>query len=259
MNWSAKRKISVLALLGLIIVVVGGSIVYFGFIRKPATCSDNKQNQDERGVDCGGVCERMCMADSRSLVRLWARAFPIAPGVYNAVAYVENQNVRAGSRMVKYEFRVYDDQNVLAAEPIVGETFLGPNERTAIFEPSIVTGNRKVGSVFFKLLSDPMWERTDERFSSPQLVTSQIQLLDVKTLPKLRAIIQNPTLNSVVQIEVVAVLYDSVGNAVSASRTYVPSLAPGQQSDIAFTWQAPFTSDVVRVELTPRINPFIQP
>jgi hypothetical protein len=258
MNWSAKRKVMILGILGLIVFVVSGSVAYFGFIRKTPTCSDGKQNQNERGIDCGGICSRMCVADSRSLVRLWARAFPIAPGVYNAVAYVENQNVRAGSRRVRYELRLYDDQNVLAAEPVIGETFIGPNERTAIFEPSIVTGNRRVGSVFFKLLSDPAWERTDEKFSSPQLVTSNIQISDTQTLPKLRATLENPTLEPIRQIEVVAVLYDEMGNAINASRTYIDALPAGGQAPLAFTWQAPFGSDVARVELVPRINPFVQ-
>ena len=37
------------------------------------TCFDSKQNQDEKGVDCGGVCSQECLGVIKDLTVLWSK------------------------------------------------------------------------------------------------------------------------------------------------------------------------------------------
>ncbi len=258
MDWSTRKKMGCLVLLAIFVLLVGGWIAYALFFKEAPTCFDNKQNQNERGIDCGGVCQRVCPMDARTIVPVWSRAFRVSKGVYNVVAYIENQNVTAGVRKINYEFRVYDDENILAGEPITGSTFIGPNDKTAIFESPVQTGNRVPKNVFFTFTDAPDWMTTDPRYQVPQLVSSETVLTDIETKPKLATNIVNNTLHNYKNVEVVAILYGADGNAVNASRTYLDRVDQQSVAKVAFTWQEPFTDPIARIEIIPRINPFEQ-
>jgi ferredoxin len=258
MDWSTRKKMGCLVLLAIFVLLVSGWIGYALFFKEAPTCFDNKQNQNERGIDCGGICQRVCPMDARTIVPVWSRAFRVSKGVYNVVAYIENQNVTAGVRKINYEFRVYDDENILAGEPITGSTFIGPNDKTAIFESPVQTGNRVPKNVFFTFTDAPDWMTTDPRYQVPQLVSADTVLGDLDTKPKLSANIVNNTLHNYRDVEVVAILYGAEGNAVNASRTYLDRIDQQSVAKVAFTWQESFTEPIARIEIIPRINPFEQ-
>jgi hypothetical protein len=169
MDWSTRRKMGCFSFVGIIIAIVLAYFVYIFFIKTTPTCFDGIQNQDERGIDCGGICTLVCTADAKTIVPIWSRVFNTAGDVHSVVAYVENQNITAGVKKIGYEFRIYDDQNILAGEPISGTTFIGPNDKTAIFASPIKTGNRIPKNVFFKFTTAPEWITTSERYNTPQL------------------------------------------------------------------------------------------
>ncbi len=246
------------SIIGALLLAIIGYIIYVNFLKVEPTCFDGKQNQDERGIDCGGICALVCPMDTRSIVPLWSRVFEITPGVYSAVTYLENQNTTSGVEAVSYELRTYDANNILTSEPITGTMFIGPNDRTAIFESPIITGNRIPKEAFFTLTSIPQWKKTDPKFQVPQLGSRAIVLTDETTSPKLSAEIVNNTLHDYRSIPVVAVLYNSQGNAIHASQTFVESINQQSSVPVFFTWPKPFNEPVARIEIIPRINPFVQ-
>lgn len=258
MDWSTRKRMGCFGIVGIVIAIILGYFVYVFFIKTTPTCFDAVQNQNERGVDCGGVCARVCTADAKTIVPIWSRVFNTAGDVHSVVAYVENQNTTAGVKKIDYEFRIYDSQNILAGEPITGSTFIGPNDKTAIYASPIKTGNRTPKNVFFKFTSQPDWITTDARYSTPQLTTANTELTDITTVPKLSADVVNNTLYDYKNIEVVAILFGSDGNALNASSTFIEELPQQKTHKIYFTWPKPFTASVARIEIIPRLNPFIQ-
>lgn len=258
MDWSTRRKMGCFSLIGIIIAIFLAYFVYVFFIKTTPTCFDGIQNQNERGIDCGGVCTLVCTADVKTIVPIWSRVFNTTGDVHSVVAYVENQNPTAGVKKIGYEFRIYDDQNILAGEPIYGTTFIGPNDKTAIYASPIKTGNRTPKNVFFKFTTSPEWLTTDDRFNTPQLNTANAVLTDEKTVPKVSADVVNNTLYDYKDIQVVAVLYGADGNAVNASQTYIDALPEQTTQKVYFTWPEPFKVPITRIEIIPRLNPFIQ-
>lgn len=238
--------------------VAAGYFVYQNFFKTEPTCFDGVKNQDERGIDCGGACALVCPMDAKTIVPVWSRVFPIAGDVYSVVAYVENQNVDAGVKKVGYEFRVYDDQNILVGDPVSGSTFIGPNDKTAIYASPVKSGNRTASNVFFRFTEAPVFTVIDKRYSVPQLSVRNTDLSDLAASPKLSADIVNDTLFDYRNIEVVAVLYDADGNAVNASDTFVDDLPQQSSKKVFFTWPVKFDRPVTRIEIIPRVNPFSQ-
>lgn len=257
MDWSTRKKMGCFLIIGGIIVLIVGYVVYVNFLKVEPTCFDGKQNQDERGIDCGGVCALVCPMDTKTIVPLWSQVFEITPGVYSAVSYLENQNTTAGVEKINYELRTYDANNILTSEPITGSTFIGPNERTAIFESPISTGNRIPKTAFFTFTSTPIWKKTDPRFQIPQLVSQNIVLADESTSPKLSAEIVNNTLYDYESVPVIVLLYNKEGNVIHASQTFIESIQQQSRVPVFFTWPKPFKDEVARFEIISRINPFL--
>jgi hypothetical protein len=56
-------------------------------------------------------------------------------------------------------------------------------------------------------------------------------------------------------VEVVAIVYDDVGNAFAASKTFVDFIDKQSVQHVTFTWPQVFKKAISRVELIPVINP----
>ena len=133
-SWRTKKQLSYLfAAISLFGIIVGFFLwrYYSG-----GTCFDNKQNQKETGVDCGGPCDP-CPLNLKEPLVLWQRFFPVdGANVYDAAAMIENLNYDWGSGEIRYSFKFYDKDNILIIER-EGKSFLNPKERAIIFESVI--------------------------------------------------------------------------------------------------------------------------
>ena len=56
MSWAARRRLIISFIVGGVLILLLIFIGYKTFYRIP-TCTDNKENQDETGIDCGGSCK----------------------------------------------------------------------------------------------------------------------------------------------------------------------------------------------------------
>lgn len=258
LSWEFRKKWLRLIIGALVLLLAIGSWVYIAFFKKPETCFDNKQNQNETGVDCGGLCDKMCLSDVTPLIKVWTRPFIISPGIASVVAYIENSNETSGIEKIPYEIRVYDEKNILIADPVVGETFVGPKSKFAIFESVIPVGNIAPVTAFIKFGNVQKWVRTEPVWSAPLTMVSNIVVSDETSFPKVQADVSNTVLFDLVQIPVTALVYGTDNNLITASQTFIESLPSGQTETVYFTWQLPFSGPVGRVEIIPRVNPFVQ-
>lgn len=254
MTWSQKRKLAY-GFIFLILLLGVVALIVVPVITRAPSCGDLKQNGDEKGVDCGGSCILYCPSEISPIIVLYARSFPVTDSTYNAVASIENQNVRAITKEISYVFKLYDKDNVLITER-TGKTFIGPNSRSAIFEPALQVGNRIPVYTRFYFTSTPHWLRaTDDQMKTLVRVENK-KIESVDTTPFVRAEIVNISLATVSRTPVIAIVSDSSGNAIGASRTQIDELSPDDIEEVFFTWQKPFSDENISVEIIPRVNPF---
>ncbi len=254
-KWARKRKRKIIIIIGVLLLIVLFFII-FSFKNKKPTCFDGVQNGTETGLDCGGNCSKVCVDDIRNIVVWWERPFKVANGVYNTVAYFENQNLNSGIQELTYEFRLYDKDNVLVAKPRIGKTFIEANKRSAVFEPSLITGNKEAYTAFFKISSVQNWEKTEPSFSYSLFNVGDPVLSQQDTHPKLTVPVENKSIYNFTDVPVIAILYNIKGNAIATSRTYIDSINQGKKEDVHYSWPEPFGDVVSRVEIIPRIDPF---
>ena len=256
MYWSTRRRlvyaIGVIVFFG---IIFGGPVVY-KVLTIPPTCSDGKRNQGETAIDRGGPCLILDQSNLQPSPVMWARAFKVRDGSYSAVAYVENPNIDAGVRAAHYLFKMYDSENILVAER-KGTTFIMPSGITPVFEGGVETGKRVVAHTFFSLSAPLVWERMKDM--SQDIRVSDEKINSVNTKPRLTATLHNISVVPLYDIFVVAVVFDTAGNAFTASQTNLQRLEPDETNHVVFTWPDSFPESVGRIDVIPLVAPVSSP
>ncbi len=250
-SWAAKQR-GKLILTGSII----GFVLLFAYITintyKPPSCFDGKMNQDEIGVDCGGVCDLMCSSQIKPLKVLWTRSFEISKtGLWSAFAYIENPNSGAYVPSAKYRFSIYDknDELILSKE---GTTFITEGSIAPIFVGRINIGNKKPYQTRFEWTEPLVWKKVEEVY---KVKLEEQNFSGNFGKPEITATLINEEPYLLNDIEVVAIVYDENENAVAVSKTYVDSLSPRGKRHITFSWMSRFERDPKRWQLIVRIPP----
>ena len=238
--WAIWRRVQYGAIYTLMIMflMVGG---YYGFIYAAPTCFDGRQSGDQTGVDCGGSCVRICAHEVSPPSIEWTQSFPVVDNQYNAVAYVRNRNPDAGTPEQRYTFRFFDAENNIITERS-GVTALPPNSTFAIFEGRIDMLNRELARTEITLEPADLW--LPVRHGMDQFRTGNLNLQGADDQPRLDATLENTLLESVDQVEVVATIFDSAGNPLTASQTFVERLGARESAQITFTWPNPIARTV---------------
>jgi hypothetical protein len=251
--WATQRKLTYISIVIFLLLILVAWPSYH-FFYKPPTCSDGKQDGGEQGVDCGGPCRLLCPALALAPIVHWERVFQVSPGVYNAVAYVENPNLGSYAENVPYTFDVYNTQGTLIAER-TGTTNIWANNKFAIFEAGINTGQSLAASVTFQFTATPTWIKDNLVFPQISIPQSSIVLSRTDTEPHLNATAVNSGYTPVSNLPFIAILYDANGNALAVSRTIVTYLANGASQNIYFVWSMPFSAPVAQTEIIPLETP----
>jgi hypothetical protein len=247
MSWSGRRRFLYgFGAFTIIFVVVLPFAI--SLLAKPPSCFDGIQNQGETAVDLGGPCKLRDPGALKPVTVLWTKAFRLLPGIYSAVAYVENPNEDTGSEYIQYTLNLYDSRGILVAERH-GNIFLPPQAIVPIFESNIQTGNRIPVRAVATLEPGAEWFRM-QKFAGDMSIRDQ-ENSDMDTRPRVSAVVANTGLEHLRNIPVIATVFDQGGNAVGASRTMVDDLPAGETATIVFTWPAAFTAYVSRVDIRP--------
>lgn len=230
LSWAQQRKLFFTGGIIIVCIVALGAYGFFAFYNAP-DCFNNAKDGDERDIDCGGRCARVCRADIQAPIIQFARAVKVKDEVWGAVAYGENRNAGAGSRKAPYVFKLYDANNLLLYERH-GTAFIPPRKVFAVFEGKMFGGSRIPTRAVFEFEEEPVFER----------MTEPLLTLDTKDFEadahgsSLRVLVTNPTRSVVEGIEVTALLFGTDGNVFGASATFIPTLSAGRSSTLIFTW-----------------------
>ena len=242
-KWSFRRQFLYYGV-AVVVLAVLSLATYTLFLNSPPSCSDGRQNADEHGVDCGGSCSLVCAVEAHDPVVLWARAFRTSPQTYTVAAYVQNPNVSASTKALPYVLQLFDDHNLLVVE-ISGSLDIPPVRTVPIVAPNVVVGQRTVARTLLSFTgTPPVWRKSAPL---PTLrIGNQRLAADGSTLS---ATIYNDSNVEVRDVVASAVLFDTVGTALSASKSILSRLGRKESQDIVFTWSGGVQGSI-RAEIT---------
>ncbi len=237
--WRTRRQIvTILAfIIGILLFII---LPYWATHRVVPSCFDNKKNQGEQGVDCGGPCTLQCQGSPvvKNINIVWVNIFPVRPGAYDLVAQVENPNIAIGAPRIPYIAKLFDANGQVIAQRD-GETFAGSNEHFTIFAGNILTGEKVATRGSIEITPGFSWVTTTA--PKKMLSVSGKTLVGVDDRPKLSATLASGEPEVLRNIEVTVVIYDSKGKPIAASATNVEKLDPNGSEKLFFTWPAPLS------------------
>jgi len=253
-QWAKNRKRTVLSVIVLVLILIVSLPLYWFFHRTP-TCTDNKKNGDETGVDCGGSCKLICSNETLPLIMKGdPRVLKVATSTYEVVVQVENPNVSGQVFLAPYTINIYGADSAVPLKVIQAQTFIPKNSTFGIFQGPFNFGDTvPVRATFIWGESSFVWEKNLNPV--PELDIKDGVLSNLDKAPRLEATLSSAFLSKVSNIELVALVSDQNGNIIATSKTFVDVLNPGETVPVVFSWPNPFLGQGTTFEIIPRILP----
>ncbi|CAN5676748.1 hypothetical protein BH11PAT2_BH11PAT2_07420 [soil metagenome] len=254
MDWARKRRFVVISIFIAIVLAIVAIVSFTVFYHTP-TCTDNKMNQDETGIDCGGSCSTLCSVAIPPATIRFTRTL-IQSGRTDVIAYVDNANSNAYTRDAALTLQAYKADGTVVTAHV--KVTLPPRSSVPVFIPGIASAGAGVRQAFLTFdTGSPVWMRG----TAAALPTSvaNIVTLTPETKPRITATLVNQTAQPIYNTTVVAAVFGADGTALAASQTLVETLPAQGTAPMVFTWNEPFAAPVVRVDIIPQaIAPTIQ-
>lgn len=187
--------------------------IYFG---AEPTCFDNRKNQGEEDVDCGGPCQSCEIKRLLPLQISRERILPVSQSSVSLSAEVRNPNFTFGLERFSYRWEIYDPSGNLL-QTLTAESFIYPNEVKYLIVPEVNIAASAVGSV--KLISGDQHWLPAASFPLPRLESIRVRTaVSENRLETTGAIVNNEAFH-LRRLRVIGVLFDSSGQELAVSAT----------------------------------------
>lgn len=247
MTWSGQRKTYII--IGAIVLVLTPLFVWtFLSLNQPPTCNDGLQNGQESGIDCGGVCQQVCVQDVSSLETVWYRTFPERPGTVTGIALIENRNTLAEARGVNYTFTLFS--NGVELDSKTQTVFLPAGKRTPVITSGLTYGEAEIDYVSFKIDEPEGWFVSQDAERLLRVFNERVER-DGDSI-KIFADVENNSFQEIyTNLDFVVVAYNREGNVLGYSTTFLEKIKPQEREEIFLTWRQETEDPIARIEIIP--------
>lgn len=217
---------------------------------------DGKRNQNETGVDCGGLCGACVVEPILEDIRVLETSWVLGGkgNVYDVVGKISNPNNDYGASSVPYTFRVLDASGGVLLEK-VGTSFILPKEEKYIVETSLSLSGTPLRVEL--ALGKVGWEKFAGYKEKPALEVfnkNYEQIVSGVGFGQAKGLVVNNSPFDFTNLGIVVVLRDGAGKVVALQKTEQNTLRSGQQRDFTLLWPDPFPGDVKKVEVQTDAN-----
>lgn len=207
----------------LIIIFIIFFAVYFFWFKPSPTCFDNKQNQGETGIDCGGHCSP---CEIKSLVPLEASRTKYFSVNDQTMALIEiaNVNLNWGADSFNYSLDIYGE-NGIKIENVSGKSFIYNSEIKYLFEPLKIE-SEKIKKIIVSF-SNINWKKSDI-FPKPDIQTREVKTQpanDDGTGAVISGFIKNNNPFSLSKVRIIGILSNQSNIQLVASKTEIENIS----------------------------------
>lgn len=237
MGFRLSRQLAILAVAAIIAGGVGFLILRSG-LPEPS-CMDNRLNQGEERIDCGGPCDACVLRESKPIEIFWTRFVKVRENTYDVAAEIRNPNVKLAASYFDYEFKLYDSAGVNVVSRR-GRSFMYPGETAHLAEIGLLS-NHAIRSASLTI-GDTAWASSDA--VKPDVFAGSkeyaVEGEPGRTVSVAKTIVLNRELFSISDIGITAIVFDGNGNLLGAHRTIIKSLGAGASQPVVLAWPAVF-------------------
>ncbi len=255
---STHRTFKQTAILSIIVMFFASVFTVRYYLTRPdPTCFDKEQNQNETGVDCGGICAAEC-AVTYNPENLSILDTTVVPGgdkdVYDVVAKIHNPNDELGASSFGYTVLLKDAAGGTVGTQS-GKGFILPQETKQYLAVSIHAGGAPVrADVSF---ADMKWQRFSGYQEKPKLSVlgkTYNKLSDGPFFSEAVGNILNDSVYDFRTIVVKVVLRNAAGKAVALNQTEMGALLSKETREFRLKWPKAFPGDVKTIDVEADAN-----
>lgn len=245
----------------ILIALAGYFILGKIFIPVP-NCHDNIQNQDEKGVDCEGICAVACdppiIPEAVDRVKIeWVKAVASGVGSYDLAAKIKNPNEYWGLRRYDYQFIAKDD----SGKPVSvskGETYLLPNDYDYVIALSVKSGFLPQNIEF--VISNEDWVSVSGEYdiSSISLPVSgqRFNPKDESGLPSVSGVLINETAYDFDRIDIKVAIFGNNGDLLGVNTSNLDTMLSKEERRLNIVWGELPANPVYSVDFKAAANIF---
>src|SRR3989344_7037606 len=160
---------------GVLYLAILGGIGYGIYLyaqQASPTCFDNRKNQGEEAIDCGGPCES-CAIKNLFPITSSTQYFGL-DGVTNVVINFSNPNIEYGAESFVYTLNIYN-QNKEKIFSVAKNSFIYPAKaEKVIIEPNLRLDSRLISGQPEVIIGNVQWRAVSE-FVEPKTQVRQIK------------------------------------------------------------------------------------
>lgn len=251
MGWAARRRFLILLIIGIVIAAFL-STLFVATLYKAPSCTDGVQNQAEDGIDCGGPCAYLCIVQQQPPTVLFTKAISNGSGRIDVIAEIENKNASAAAKDVSYSITLYGVDHTLV-QKVTGTLDLPPLASVPVFFPGIASGKQSVVGAFLDIEPSSVHWFQLLRDSRILPTVSNITQGGTTDVPRIEAVLMNPSVTLMTNIQAIVIVRNSKGDAIAASSTIVPAILAQSKATATFTWNTAFSEVPAALEVIPVI------
>ncbi len=248
MNYRFRKQLFIIILF-LVVIAAIATAFYFLKIRKAATCFDGIQNQNEKDVDCGGICALSCeLLTIKPIEISWAKFISLENESYDLVASINNPNPNFGVSNLKYTFKIYDvsgNKSKGRSNP----SYILANGHKYVIEGGVDVG-QAVGKVELTIetVAQKDWSRINEEYRAPNIYVMNREFSMMSNPPgasQITGLIKNDSTFDFNSIDVSVLLFDSDKKIIGVNKTEARTVLAGEQRYFSTIWFSPIDKDAI--------------
>jgi len=255
---SRKTKKNVIAFLYIFFLTLFSTAVYFLFLKAPETCFDGKQNQNERGIDCGGVCSLACKENIQGDA-LQIREQEFIKGqnnTYDALAKVFNPNGEIGAVSFSYTISLLDVTGaVLDSRTNTAQILPLENKYLLVFNLETQGTPAKVSLQ----IDDIVWERFSGYQEKPAVNIYRENYREVSSsavFSEATGLVSNESSFDFKSLTVQVILRDASGKPIAINANEMRTMYARENRDFRLTWPTAFPGTVTNAEMVLDIDTY---
>lgn len=252
-NQEFKKRIFVSAVWISLFVLIGLLILFI--ITPPATCTDGKQNQEEKGVDCGGSCQP-CKVEIKTVdLEVGETTFADGGnGTFDVIAKITNPNSSMGARSFKYVF-ILKDANGYELATKEGIGYILPADSKMIAELGLTVNEGAVPVSATVEVSQPAWQQL-EGIEKPEIGTynKKFDKALVGEGSMVEGTIRNESSYDLVTIGVIVALRDQNGKIIAINKTEKSAVRVRESRDFRLVWPYALQGSVQNMDVQVESN-----
>lgn len=218
----------------LIILVAVGYSIYFLMLSAQASCFDNRRNQGETDIDCGGTCESCELKNIKPLRISPVLIFDNGDGTLSTLTDLKNPNENYGGDRFLYKLSFYGPDRTLL-NSLTRESFIYPGEIKFIVEAGLNIDPKQVVRAGFEV-SDLSW-RPIQEFSLPKAQVRDIQT-EVQSESR-RVIVSGLLVNQnsfgLSKVTINVILFNKFSSETAVSKTSIENIQPSEERPFQVT------------------------